>query len=77
MIICFNARNQENVLSGSREKCITGGCIQGWLGQIYIKLQKQLYEIKITAFFFHSAGSVPEQLRYSKEGEKAKKIEGN
>ena len=52
MIICFNARNQESVLSGSREKCTTGGCIQGWLGLIYIKLQKQLYEIKIAAFFF-------------------------
>ena len=51
MIICLNARNQENILSGSREKCITYGCIQGWLVPIYIKLQKQLYEIKIGAFF--------------------------
>ena len=59
MIIYLNARNKENVLSGSREKCITGGCIQGWPGPIYIKLQKQLYEIKIAAFFY-SAGSVPE-----------------
>ena len=51
MIICLNARNQENVSSGSREKCITGACVQGWLGPIYIKLQKQLYEIKMAAFF--------------------------
>ena len=62
MIICLNARNQENVLGGSREKCILGGRIQEWLGPIYIKLQEQLHEIKI-ADFFHSAGSVPEQLR--------------
>ena len=51
MIICLNARNQENVLGGSREKCITRGCIQGLLRPIYIKLQKQLYKIKIAAFF--------------------------
>ena len=61
MIICLNARNQENELSGSREKCIIGEYIHGWLGPIYEKLQKQLQEIKIAAFF-HSAGSVPEQL---------------
>ena len=62
MIICLNARSQENVLSGSRENSITGGCIQGWLGPIYIKLQKQLYKLKLQ-LFFHSAGSVPEQLK--------------
>ena len=42
MITCLNARNQENELSGSREKCIIGEYIHGWLGPIYVKLQKQL-----------------------------------
>ena len=62
MIICLNVKNQENAFSGSREKRITGGCIQGWMEPIYIKLQKQRYKIKIAAFF-QSAESVPEHLR--------------
>ena len=62
MILCLNTKIQENLLSGSREKCIRDGCIQGWLGPIYIKIQKHLYEIKIEAFV-RSAGTVPEQLR--------------
>ena len=37
-------------------------CIQGWLGPVYIKLHKELYEKKIAAFF-HSTESTPEQVR--------------
>ena len=78
MIICLNARNQENVLSGFREKCITGGCIQGWLGPIYIKFQKQLYEIKIAAFFFILQDLYLNSSGRAKSGSKqAKKIKGN
>ena len=61
MIICLNPRNQKNLLSASREKCMAGGFTQGWLGPICIKIQKHQYEIKI-AGFFHSAMSVPEEL---------------
>ena len=61
MIICLNAINQENLLIASREKCMAGGFILGWLWPICIKIQKRQYEIKIAAFI-HSAVSVPEEL---------------
>ena len=61
MIICLNARNQKNLLSASREKCMGGGFIQGWVGAISIKIQKHQYEIKIAAFVYSSM-SVPEEL---------------
>ena len=32
MILCLNTKIQENLLSGSREKCITVGCIDGMAG---------------------------------------------
>ena len=59
MFTCLNAVNQENLFSGSREKCITDGCIRTG---IYIKIQKLLSEIKIAAFV-HCGGSATKQLR--------------
>ena len=41
-------------------------------GTSYIKIQKHLWEIKVAAFA-HSAGSVTEQLKKSKEGKKTDK----
>ena len=71
MIICLNARNQENILSGSTEKMH-----HRWMHtEIYIKIQKHLQEIKIAAFV-HSA----ESKLLSKAKRRSipeKKIEGN
>ena len=40
MIICLNAKNQEYVVSGSREKCITVGCIQIWQSKQAKKIEE-------------------------------------